>query len=183
ATHGHFDHIADVVPTAARTGAAVVGIYELVAWLQSKGVEKGIGMNLGGSYRHGDVTLTMVEARHTSGISDGDKVVYGGVPAGFVLTIEGGPVLLHAGDTTVFSDMKLIAELYHPELAMLPIGGHYTMGPREAALSARYLGVKTVLPVHFGTMPELTGTPAELKTHLGDGGIEVLMVKPGEAVR
>jgi L-ascorbate metabolism protein UlaG (beta-lactamase superfamily) len=183
ATHGHFDHIADVVPTAKKTGATVVGMYELVSWFQSKGVEKTIGMNLGGSYTHGDVTLTMVEAKHSSGIQDGDKVVYGGAPAGFILTIENGPVLLHAGDTTVFSDMKLIAELYKPEIGMLPIGGHFTMGPREAAVAAKYLSLKTVLPLHWGTMPELAGTPDELQKNLDDQSIEVLKVKVGQELK
>jgi L-ascorbate metabolism protein UlaG (beta-lactamase superfamily) len=179
ATHGHSDHIADVVPVAKKTGAPVVGMVELVGWFQSKGLEKLIGMNMGGSYTQGEVTVTMIEAKHSSGIQDGDKIIYGGEPAGFVIAIEGGPVLLHAGDTTVFSDMKLIAELYKPELGMLPIGGKYTMGPREAAMAAKYLELKSVLPIHFGTMPELAGTPEELEQHLGDIGIEVIKVRPG----
>jgi L-ascorbate metabolism protein UlaG (beta-lactamase superfamily) len=124
----------------------------------------------------------MTEAKHSSGIQDGKQVVYGGEPAGFIIAIARGPVLYHAGDTSVFSDMKLIAELYAPELGMLPIGGHFTMGPKEAALAVKYLGVKAVLPLHFGTLPELTGTPEELEMHLGTTGIEVIKIKPGQRV-
>jgi L-ascorbate metabolism protein UlaG (beta-lactamase superfamily) len=182
-THGHFDHISDAAPVAKKHGSTVVGTFELVAWLQSKGVANVVGMNIGGSYKHNDVTMTQTEARHTSGIQDGDKFIYGGVPTGFVLAIENGPVLYHAGDTGVFSDMQLIRELHSPELGMLPIGDHFTMGPKAAALAAKYLGVKQVLPIHFGTMPQLTGTPEELEKHLSGTGAEVLKVQPGQAVR
>jgi L-ascorbate metabolism protein UlaG (beta-lactamase superfamily) len=122
----------------------------------------------------------MTEARHSSSITDGDKTIYGGNPAGFVIAIDGGPVLYHAGDTTVFSDMQLIRDLYHPELAMLPIGDHYTMGPKAAALAAKFLGAKTVLPIHFGTFPVLTGTPAALEKELAGTGVTVLHTDPGK---
>jgi L-ascorbate metabolism protein UlaG (beta-lactamase superfamily) len=183
-THGHMDHMADAVPVAKKHGPAVVGMVELIDWLQTKGVaqDKAIGINIGGSHQHADVTLSMTEARHSSGITDGDKTVYGGEPAGFVIAIEHGPVLYHAGDTKVFSDMKLIAELYHPELAMLPIGDHYTMGPRLAAVAAKYLGVKTVLPIHFGTFPPLVGTPAQLEKELSGSGVSVIHTEPGKAI-
>jgi L-ascorbate metabolism protein UlaG (beta-lactamase superfamily) len=182
-THGHFDHIADAVPLAKKYNSMVVGIFEVAGWLESKGVQKTTGMNIGGSFRFQDIVATMVEAKHSSGISEGDKIIYGGEPAGFVIAVDSGPVLYHSGDTTVFSDMKLIHELYAPEFAMLPIGGHYTMGPREAALAANYLGVKTVLPIHYGTFPPLTGTPTQLETHLKGTGIEVSRVKAGETLR
>ncbi len=104
-----------------------------------------------------------------------------GVATGFVLTVTDGPVLYHAGDTSVFGDMKLIAELYHPDVAMLPIGGHYTMGPKEAALATRLLAPSVVLPLHFGTFPPLTGTPKELAALVG-AGIEVMRWNPGEAI-
>ena len=182
-THGHFDHIADAAPLAKKYNSMVVAIFEVAAWLESKGVEKTTGMNIGGSFRFQDVVATMVEAKHSSGISDGDKIIYGGEPGGFVITVDSGPVLYHAGDTTVFSDMKLIRELYAPEFAMLPMGGHYTMGPKEAALAANYLGVKTVLPIHYGTFPPLTGTPKELESHLRGTGVEVTMVNAGETLR
>ena len=100
--------------------------------------------------------------------------------AGYVLSIADGPVLYHAGDTAVFSDMQLIRELYQPSVAMLPIGGHFTMGPREAALAVRFVAPKTVLPLHFGTFPPLTGTPEELAA-LVDAGVEVVRWAPGES--
>jgi len=181
-THGHFDHVADAVSVAKKHTATVVAIYELVAWLQSKGVKEGIGINIGGSHKHADVTVTLTEARHSSGIQDGDTMIYGGEPAGFVIRIENGPVLYHAGDTSVFSDMQLIRELHHPEIAMLPIGDHYTMGPKAAALAAKYLGAKAILPIHFGTFPPLTGTPEALEKELAGTGVEVIHTDPGKTM-
>ncbi len=183
ATHAHFDHIADVVPLAEKTKAPVVAMFELALWFGSKGVKETVPMGYGGSYTHNDVTLTMTQARHSSGIQDGDRILYGGEPAGYVLTIKDGPVLYHAGDTDIFSDMKLIAELYQPTFGMLPIGGNFTMDPRGAAMAARFLRLKAVLPLHWGTMPQLTGTPAQLEDHLGDVGVEVVKIAPGESVR
>lgn len=182
-THGHGDHISDVVPVAKKHGSKVIAIYELADYVAQQGIDadKTVGMNLGGTVQLDDVAATMVEARHSSGAQDGKGTHYVGVAAGYVLAIKDGPVLYHAGDTTVFSDMKLIAELYKPEIGMIPIGGHFTMGPREAALAARYLGVTTVLPLHFGTFPPLTGTPEELATQV-DSGVRVVSWKPGESL-
>jgi L-ascorbate metabolism protein UlaG (beta-lactamase superfamily) len=180
-THGHGDHISDVVPVAAKGGSTVVAIYELAAYVESKGVGKTIGMNLGGTVQLEDVAVTMVDAKHSSGAQDENGTHYVGVAAGYVLSIAGGPVLYHAGDTAVFVDMQVIRELYRPEVAMLPIGGHFTMGPREAALAVRYLAPRTVLPLHFGTFPPLTGTPEELAA-LVDPGVEVVRWLPGETV-
>ncbi|HTV82550.1 MAG TPA: metal-dependent hydrolase [Acidobacteriaceae bacterium] len=182
-THGHMDHIADALPVAKRHGAEAFGMVEMMGWLQSRGMEKAVGMNIGGSHTHADVTFTLTEARHSSGISDGERTVYGGDPAGFVLAVENGPSLYHAGDTAVFSDMQLIRDLHHPELAMLPIGDHYTMGPRGAALAAKFLGVKSVLPIHFGTFPALTGTPEALENELKGTGVEVIRTEPGKTFR
>jgi L-ascorbate metabolism protein UlaG (beta-lactamase superfamily) len=123
----------------------------------------------------------MVEAKHSAGAEGKNGTQYAGVAAGFVLTITDGPVLYHAGDTTVFSDMKLIKDLYHPEIVMLPIGGFYTMGPKEAALAAQFLEPKAILPIHFGTFPPLTGTPDQLAEHLKDA-IEVIRIAPGETI-
>jgi L-ascorbate metabolism protein UlaG (beta-lactamase superfamily) len=181
-THGHMDHMADTVPVAERHGATVVAIYELANYVAKKGVAKTIGMNLGGTVQLDDVAATMVEAKHSAGAQDEEGTHYVGVAAGYVLTIEGGPVLYHAGDTAVFSDMKLIGELYSPELAMLPMGGHFTMGPKEAAQAVKYLGAKRVLPLHFGTFPPLKGTPAELAALVG-GEAEVIQILPGESVQ
>jgi L-ascorbate metabolism protein UlaG (beta-lactamase superfamily) len=182
-THGHFDHVADTVPVAKKhKPKKVISIVEVTSFFETKGVENTHGMNYGGSFKYADVTVSVVEAKHSSGIQDGDKLLYGGNPAGFVLTIDDGPTLYHAGDTSVFSDMKLIAELYAPELGMLPIGDNYTMGPKAAALAAKYLLLKSVLPIHYGTFPALTGTPDELAVLLEGSGIEVLKLKPGESI-
>ncbi len=180
-THGHADHISDAVPVAAKHGSTVVAIYELAAYVAAQGVAHTIGMNLGGTVQLQDVAATMVEAKHSAAAQDEQGTHYVGVAAGFVLTIKDGPVLYHAGDTAVFSDMKLIAELYHPEVAMLPIGGHFTMGPKEAALAVRLLGADTILPIHYGTIPQLKGTPEELAAGL-DAGVQVVRWVPGQAI-
>jgi L-ascorbate metabolism protein UlaG (beta-lactamase superfamily) len=182
-THGHGDHISDVKPVAKKHGSTVVAIYELADYVATQGVdkEKTIGMNLGGTVQLDDVAATMVEAKHSSGAQDKDGTHYVGVAAGYVLAIDGGPVLYHAGDTAVFGDMKLIGEIYHPVVAMLPIGGHYTMGPKEAAMAARLVGAKTILPLHFGTFPPLTGTPDELAT-LVDADSHVVQWNPGDTI-
>jgi L-ascorbate metabolism protein UlaG (beta-lactamase superfamily) len=183
ATHGHGDHIADLVPVAEKHNATVVGIVELMGWAQSQGVKKAVGMNLGGSWKFEDVTVSLVEAKHSSGIDGAAQVIYGGESTGFVITVQDGPILYHAGDTSVFLDMQLIRDLYQPELAMLPIGDHYTMGPKAAALAAKYLGATAVLPIHYGTFPVLTGTPDELSKFLEGSGIEVKAISPGETLR
>jgi L-ascorbate metabolism protein UlaG (beta-lactamase superfamily) len=138
-------------------------------------------MNLGGTVQLDDVAATMVEAKHSAAVHDEAGDHYVGVAAGFVLTIADGPVLYHAGDTAVFGDMKLIRELYRPEVAILPIGGHFTMGPKEAALAMSFLGAKTILPIHFGTVPQLKGTPEELAT-LVDASVQVVRWAPGESI-
>ena len=180
-THGHPDHISDAAPVAKKHDSTVVAMYELAAYIAKQGVDKTIGMNLGGTVQLGEVAATMVEAKHSSGAQDKENYLYVGIASGYVLTIPGSPTLYHAGDTAVFGDMKLIAELYHPEIGMLPIGGHFTMGPKEAALAAQYLGIQTILPLHWGTFPPLTGTPAELATLL-DSNIKVVQWKPGESI-
>ena len=184
-THGHMDHIADAVPVAKKHGPQVFGMVELIGYLGSKGLDekKSMGMNIGGSHTHADVTFTLTEARHSSSAEDGGKTIYCGDPAGFVIAIEGGPVLYHAGDTAVFSDMQLIRDLYHPTLAMLPIGDHYTMGPKGGAVAAKFLGVKSVLPIHWGTFPALTGNPDALEKELAGSGVEVIRAEPGRELR
>jgi L-ascorbate metabolism protein UlaG (beta-lactamase superfamily) len=180
-THGHMDHIADTAPVARAHGSTVVAIYELADYVTGKGVEKTIGMNLGGTVQLNDVAATMVEAKHSAGAQDDKGTHYVGVAAGFVLAIADGPVLYHAGDTAVFSDMQLIRELYQPQVAMLPIGGHFTMGPKEAALAVRYIAPSAVLPLHFGTFPPLTGTPDQLAA-LVEPEVSVLRLQPGESI-
>lgn len=180
-THGHGDHISDAVPVATKHDSTVVAIFELAAYVGSKGVANTIGMNMGGTVQLEDVAATMVDAKHSAAAQDEQGTHYTGVATGFVMTVTDGPVLYHAGDTTVFGDMKLIAELYHPEVAMLPIGGFYTMGPKEAALATRLLSPRMVLPIHFGTFPPLKGTPEELAA-LVDTNVQVMRWTPGESL-
>jgi L-ascorbate metabolism protein UlaG (beta-lactamase superfamily) len=192
-THGHDDHFHDAVKVALQTKAKVVGIYELTSFMQGKGVENIAPMNYGGNLQIGnaqekDLRISMVEARHSSSIVDGGKAIYAGNPCGYVLSSEGSPTIYLAGDTSLFGDMRLYKELYAPEIGVLPIGDNFTMGPKHAALAATYLGVKTVVPVHYGTFPALTGTPSELKEHLRGAGaagaaVEVATLTPGEPMR
>lgn len=178
-SHGHGDHISDTVPVAQRHGSTVVAIFGLADYVNKKGAQQTIGMNLGGTVKLNDVAATMVDAKHSAAAADDQGVHYVGVAAGWVMTIAGGPVLYHAGDTNVFGDMALIRELYRPKVAMLPIGGHFTMGPEEAALATRLLEPEVILPIHWGTFPMLTGTPAQLATLVGSG-VQVVEWKPGE---
>jgi L-ascorbate metabolism protein UlaG (beta-lactamase superfamily) len=178
-THGHGDHVSDVVPVAAKHGAKVVAVYELAAYVGAKGVSETIGMNLGGTVQLDDVAATMVDAKHSAGAQDEKGTHYVGVAAGYVLHIEGGQTLYHAGDTAAFGDMKLIGDLYRPRVAMLPIGGHFTMGPREAALAVNLLQPQVVLPIHWGTFPVLTGTPDALAS-LVPPNVEVVRWSPGD---
>jgi len=183
-THAHFDHIGDAIPIAGQTGAQVVGIVELLSWLGRKGVQNLKPMNKGGTQRFGDISVTMVHADHSCGIQDGDDILYGGEAVGYVVTLENGFTFYHAGDTNVFGDMALIGELYRPELAMLPIGDHFTMSPREAAKAVRLLGAPHVVPMHFGTFPLLTGTPEALRGLLKDvEGLTVHDLRPGDVLR
>jgi L-ascorbate metabolism protein UlaG (beta-lactamase superfamily) len=182
-THGHFDHIGDAVALAKHHQPQVIGIYETCAWLESKGVKNTNGMNKGGTQKVGEVEVTMVHALHSCGIQDGDEIVYGGDACGYIIRLPGGLKIYHAGDTAVFGDMKIIGELYEPDVAMLPIGDFYTMGPREAALAIRLLGVHHVIPMHFGTFPALVGTPDALREQTKDiHGLEIHAMKPGDSL-
>jgi L-ascorbate metabolism protein UlaG (beta-lactamase superfamily) len=182
-SHGHFDHLGSVVPLAKQFGATVVGMVELCQWVESKGVKKTSGMNKGGRQAIGSAQVTMTHALHSAGIFDDGKMLYGGEPAGFVIHLPDRRNIYFAGDTAVFSDMSLIRELYHPELALLPIGDHYTMGPDQAALACRLLQPKRVIPMHYGTFPILTGTPQQLAAKLaGTCDTEVWELEKGKPV-
>ena len=179
-THGHFDHIGDAVEIARKHNPTVVGIPELCGWLQKKGVKNCAEMNKGGTQTVGDIKVTMVHADHSCGIKDGDELVYGGEACGYVIEFSNGVKIYHAGDTNVFGDMAIIRDLYAPEIAMLPIGDHYTMSPREAAYAVKLLRPKTVIPMHFATFPVLTGRPSDLRKLVSD--VEVLEMQPGATV-
>src|SRR5512146_148642 len=179
-THGHFDHIADAVEIGKRHNPKVVGIFELCGWLEKKGVKNTSPMNKGGTQAVGDIRVTMVHADHSCGIQDGEQIIYGGEACGFVIEFENGLKIYHAGDTAVFGDMQIIRELYAPDIALLPIGDHYVMSPREAAYACKLLKPKAVVPMHFGTFPVLSGTPAQLKQLVKD--VEVVEMKPGQTL-
>jgi L-ascorbate metabolism protein UlaG (beta-lactamase superfamily) len=182
-THGHFDHVHDAAPLAKKTGATVVGIFELCQWLQSKGVEKTSGMNKGGTQEQCGIRITMVDARHSSSYVDDGVPVYLGEAAGYVLRFENGLTVYFAGDTSLFGDMRLIKDLYNPSVAFLPIGDYFTMDPAAAAKAAEFVGARQVIPMHYGTFPVLTGRPEQLREFLAPVGVEVVDMQPGETRR
>ncbi len=179
-THGHGDHVGDTVALHRRFGCPVVALVELRGWLAGQGVEQSMAHapNKGGTVRVADVSITLTEANHSSSSDDG---AYLGEPAGLVVAPDGGPTIYFAGDTNVFGDMALIRRLYAPDVAVLPIGDHFTMGPKEAALALELLGVSRCVPCHYGTFPILVGTPDELR-RLAPSGVEILVPRPGETV-
>jgi L-ascorbate metabolism protein UlaG (beta-lactamase superfamily) len=182
-THGHADHIGETVPLAQATGAQVVAIHELSQILAQAGAPKVIGMNKGGTVSLDGLKVTMTTAIHSSTAEVGGQMVAAGDPGGFVITFPDGFTVYHAGDTAVFKDMELIRELYRPEVALLPIGSHYVMNPKEAALACRMLKPRVVIPMHYGTFPVLTGTPEELQDLIKDQPeTQVIALKPGETV-
>lgn len=194
-THGHFDHTAEVGELAKLTGAKVVGSGAIVRQLVAYGVvPKGqvISMNKGGTIMPAGpgVKISMVPADHSSALGVTDPVtkkrglVYAGAAVGYVVQLENGFRIYHSGDTNVFGDMALINRFHRPNLALLSIGGHFTMDPKGAAYAAKFLlKPKMVLPIHYGTFPPLKGTPAQLRKALGKTRIKVLNVQPGQAAR
>lgn len=182
-THCHFDHVgddcADLVELAEVDGAAVIGSHEMCVWLGARGIEA-TGMNKGGTVEVAGTRFTMVRADHTGGATLGagsEQVTRDFGAWGWVIEFEDGTTVYQSGDTDVFGDMRLIGERFNPEIAVLPIGGHYTMGPDGAGLAADLLGVSTVIPVHYATFPVLVGTPEELRSHTK---AEVVALDPGE---
>jgi L-ascorbate metabolism protein UlaG (beta-lactamase superfamily) len=177
-THGHGDHVGDAVDLAKKHGATVIAPVELAGRLGSQGAENVKDPNKGGTVDIDGITFTLTHAQHSSSDNDGN---YTGEPCGIVVRAEGKSIYF-AGDTNVFGDMQnVIARLYKPDVAVLPIGDHYTMGPDEAALAVELLGVKRVVPCHYGTFPALTGTPAALAEKVGSG-VTVEHIEPGESV-
>jgi L-ascorbate metabolism protein UlaG (beta-lactamase superfamily) len=181
-THGHFDHVGndcDDVVELAKAGGQVVTSHEMSVYLPSRGVEA-VGMNKGGTFEAAGVKLTMVHAEHTGGITltGGEVEVTRDVGCwGWLIEFEDGTRVYHSGDTDLFGDMALVKERWQPSIAILPIGGHYTMGPADAAHALRLIGAGTVLPVHWGTFPALAGTPDELASQTD---ANVLRLQPGD---
>lgn len=155
-THGHADHVGDAIAISKETGAPVITNYDLCMWLAGKGLEKFDPMNTGGTTEQGGFTVSMVRADHSSGEMQDGVSVYLGNPCGVVVTAAGEPTVYHLGDTDIFSDMALIAEIYQPKIAFVPIGDRFTMGPKTAALAVnKFLKVETVVPCHYASFPPL----------------------------
>ena len=182
-THGHGDHVGDALAIAQQTGAEVVGIYELAQWLTHKGLppKQAIGMNKGGILERAGARIRMVQALHSSSMEENGVSIYLGEAAGYVVEFAEGLTVYFAGDTALFGDMRLIGERYQPDLACLPIGDFYTMGPEDAAYACRLLGVRAVLPIHWGTFPALPGNPEQLREQLQGTDCEVIALQPGES--
>jgi L-ascorbate metabolism protein UlaG (beta-lactamase superfamily) len=178
-THGHSDHTHDAVAVGRSSGAHVVAPFEVSVWLHKRGLLHVTGMNPGGTLRMLGLSITMVPAVHSSSIEEDGHTVYLGVATGYVVTFEDGLTIYYSGDTSIFGDMRLIGEMYHPTIAFLPIGDLYTMGPEQAAKACELLGVQQVVPMHYGTFPALTGTPAKLRELVEPRGVRVLELKPG----
>ena len=182
-THGHFDHFDDAIPVAQETGAMAVANFEIFSYLQAKGVENATPIQKGGTQQIGGIQVTATHAFHSSSIAEEDgTIVYAGEPMGYILEFESGFKVYHAGDTAVFGDMRLIGELYSPDLALLPIGNQVVMSPFEAAHAARLLGVGHVVPIHYGTFPFLPGTAEDFQKHINEiaPGVTVHIMQPGE---
>jgi L-ascorbate metabolism protein UlaG (beta-lactamase superfamily) len=195
-SHGHFDHIgsgprdianADALTIARAAKPTWIAIHELSLWLETQldgaGVEI-IGMNKGGTVAARGLNVTMVHADHSAGdwAAPADSPMYLGEPIGFVIELEDGMRVLFGGDTDVYGDMKLLGEMHRPDVAFLPIGGHYTMGPAGAARAAAMWGVRAVVPIHYGTFPILAGTPDHLRSELLSVGASVDVVAPERGV-
>ena len=182
-THGHFDHFSDVEPLVGQTGATTVSNFEIFAYLQRQGIENAVPIQKGGTTQVGGIKVTATNAFHSSSIQlDDGSYIYAGEPMGYVIEFESGFKLYHAGDTAVFGDMRLIGELYNPDIALLPIGNQVVMSPFEAAHAARLLSVEHVVPIHYGTFPFLPGTPEEFKEHASTlvPDLKVHVMKPGD---
>jgi L-ascorbate metabolism protein UlaG (beta-lactamase superfamily) len=179
-THGHSDHVGSAVALSKKFGPLpVVAMVELKGWLKQQGaaVDDLPGPNKGGTVEAAGLKFTLTNAFHSSAADDG---TYLGEAAGVVVELEDGKTIYFAGDTCVFGDMQLIGRIYSPDVAVLPIGGHFTMDPREAAVACELLGVQKVVPMHYGTFPLLSGTPDQLKEQAP--GVDVQAIDPGESL-
>jgi L-ascorbate metabolism protein UlaG (beta-lactamase superfamily) len=183
-THAHSDHLGDLLALAKQFRPKIVAIFETCLWLESKGFgQETCPMGKGGSQQVGDFRINMTHAMHSNSIDEDGVRLYAGEPAGYLVGLPGGVTIYHAGDTALFGDMKLLGELYKPDVAMLPIGDRFTMGPLEAAHAIRLLGVKHVIPMHYATFPFLTGTPEALQREARDlPDLTIHALRPGEAL-
>jgi L-ascorbate metabolism protein UlaG (beta-lactamase superfamily) len=181
-THGHDDHVGSTVELAQKFGCPVIALVELRGWLSTQGLSEDMSEapNKGGTVEKVGIKITLTNAHHSSSAFQDGTFVYLGEPAGLVIELEDGTKVYFAGDTCVFGDMQLIGRIYEPDVAVLPIGGYYTMDPREAAVALELLGTKRCVPCHYGTFPALTGTPQQLKELAPN--VEIAEIEPGESV-
>jgi L-ascorbate metabolism protein UlaG (beta-lactamase superfamily) len=185
-THGHFDHVGDLVGLASDTRAQIACIYDITAWLAGQGIaeDRLVGFNKGGTVEVAGIRATMTHAVHSSTYNDNGRIVSMGSEAGYVLRMENGFTIYHTGDTAVTYDMLIVGDLYQPDLTILPIGDHFTMDPRQAAYALKLIRSKYAIPGHYGTFPLLKGTPEELRRHAHELGVqvEVIALDPGQSV-
>lgn len=181
-THGHSDHIGNSIEIAKKTGATVVAMFEVTLYLASKGVKNIVGMNKGGTVGFDKIKVTMVDATHSSGIDAGGTIINGGEAAAYIVTLENGFKVYHMGDTGFHGSMQIIGDFYKPDLLLIPIGSVYTMGPEEAAYAVKLIRPKWIIPMHYKTFPQLTGTPEKLIDALDQQYKErVISLRPGES--
>ena len=185
-THGHFDHLGDLLSIVTLTDAKVVCIFDITAWLTAQGVgeERLVGFNKGGTVEVAGIRATMTSAQHSSTYVDNSQIISMGEPVGYVLRMENGFTIYATGDTAVTFDMQIVGDLYKPDLTILPIGDYFTMDPLQAAYALKLIRSKYAIPGHYGTFPILTGTPDALREHASSMGVdvEVLGIQPGESV-
>jgi L-ascorbate metabolism protein UlaG (beta-lactamase superfamily) len=184
-THGHFDHIGDLLSLATLTDARIVCMFDVTTWLKAQGVEdqRLIGFNKGGTVEVAGVRATMTKAEHSSTYVENDQIISMGEAVGYVLRMQNGFTIYHTGDTAVTYDMLIVGDLYQPDLTILPIGDWFTMDPRQAAYALKLIRSKYAIPGHYGTFPLLTGTPEELRRQCQELGVnvEVIALGPGES--
>jgi L-ascorbate metabolism protein UlaG (beta-lactamase superfamily) len=182
-THGHGDHVGDTVAISQKFDCPVIAQVEMRGWLSLNGLSEDPtqGINKGGTAEVAGIKLTLTHANHSSSVFEDGQFRYTGESCGFVIELEDGLTIYFAGDTNVFTDMSLIGRIYTPDVAVIPIGDHYTMGPREAAVAIELLDVTRIVPCHYGTFPLLSGTPEALR-ELAPQGVEILAPEPGEAL-
>lgn len=177
-SHGHGDHVADAAEIANQSGAMLIANFEVATWFGNQGVKNTLGMNTGGKFTAGNLSVSLTTALHSSSMPDGS---YGGSPNGVIITVD-GQTAYFAGDTDVFSDMKLISDSCKPAFAFLPVGDLFTMGIDRAAMAAEIMGMKKVIGMHFDTFPPIAIDHAAAKEHFANKGIELILMKIGETI-
>lgn len=181
-THGHKDHFGDTMEIANRTGAAIIANHENSVYLSKQGFDS-LGMNMGGTVEFQDIEVTMVDSSHSSDMDFMEEMGAGGSSCGYIIRLENGRKIYHSGDTGIFGDMKtVIRDIYHPDIALLPIGDRFTMGPREAAIAADWIKPEILIPMHYNTFPVIQQNPLEFAERVEslNASIKVVILEPGE---